>query len=64
MKIEITIKSGTPSSQWLKVANRQARDAVKAAGIEWASAEVYVHLPEAGRCMTKAAGFQNLVAHG
>lgn len=63
MKIEITLNA-TPSNLWLKSATKKARAAAEAAGVAWVDAEVLVHLPEPGRCMTKAAGFQNLVAHG
>lgn len=63
MQIEITIKPGTPSSDWAYVANKRARQAAKDAGIQWVDAEVYVALPEGERCMTKAPGYTSLVAH-
>ena len=64
MQIEITIKPGTPSSDWAYVANKRARQAAAAAGVPWTDAEVYVVLPEGERCMTKAPGYTELVAHG
>ena len=62
-RIEIALTNTKPSD-WNRAANKAARAAAKAAGIAWTDADVLVILPEAGRCFTKAAGFQNLTAHG
>lgn len=62
-KIEITLNP-TPSHLWAKSAEKKAREAAAAAGVEWIDADVLVILPERGRCMTKAPGFTSLSANG
>ena len=62
--IEVTVPSGTPSRDWLRVAQVRARRACEVAGVDFRAAEVVVMLPEAGRYMTKAPGFISMVAVG
>lgn len=62
MKFEFTIKS--TCANWQKTAEKLARAAVKEAGENWIDAEIFIHLPERGRCMTKDKGFINLQSHG
>lgn len=62
--LNIEIVSGTPSKKWLQVAERKAREAAAARGVEWVDAKVFVALPEPGRCFTKEPGFTTLSAHG
>lgn len=62
--IEIQIHKGTPSGKWAAVANKKARAEAEKQGIAWVDAQVFVSLPEHGRCMTKDAGFTQLVTHG
>lgn len=62
-KIEVTLNP-TPAHLWQKSATKKAREAAEAAGVAWIDADVLVHLPEAGRCMVKAPGFEQLVSLG
>lgn len=62
--IEVTIKAGTLSSEWQRLATKKARAEAIRQGIPWNDAVVYVHLPERGRCMTKSKGRTELIAHG
>lgn len=62
-KIEIVLNP-TPSNLWARSAEKKAREAAAAAGIEWIDADVLVILPERGRCLTKAPGFTVLTANG
>ena len=64
MHIEITISKDTPSNQWLKSANKQARAIAAYEGVDWKDCEVFVRLPENGRCFVKYAGYLNFSAHG
>lgn len=60
MKIEFEIKT-KDSNKWLKEATDTAK---KLAGDNYFDAEVFVTLPERGRCLTKASGSLSMVAHG
>ena len=62
--IEVTVAAGTPSRDWLRVAQVRARRACEVAGVDFRAAEVLVTLPEAGRYMTKAPGFISMVSVG
>lgn len=62
-KIEITLNP-MPPHLWVKSAEKKAREAAAAAGIQWIDADVLVILPERGRCLTKAPGFTSLSANG
>lgn len=62
-KIEITLNP-TPSHLWAKSAEKRAREAAAAAGVEWIDADVLVILPEPGRCLTKSPGRTSLIANG
>lgn len=63
-RIEVAVDSGVPSRDWLRVATQIARAAATTAGVEWLDADVFVSLPEPGRCFTKPPGRTALVAHG
>lgn len=62
-QIDIEITQG-PARNWQASALEMARDAAKAAGLEWLDCSVFVKLPEPGRCFTKKPGYTNLIAHG
>ena len=62
--IEVTVAAGTPSRDWLRVAQVRARRACEVAGVEFRDAEVLVTLPERGRFFTKAPGFISMEAIG
>lgn len=64
MKIEVTIPKSVPARLWQRTAINQARLTADRLGVNWIDAEVYVYLPEPGRCMTKAKGYTQLTAHG
>lgn len=64
MKIEVTIPKSVPSNLWHKVATKQARSKADKLGINWIDAEVFIRLPEHGRCMTKDKGYTQLISHG
>lgn len=64
-RIEIDMTtSRQPSGDWQRLALKKAKAACAARGIEWENADVFVKLPESGRCFTKEPGFDSLVAHG
>ena len=63
-KIEITIDQSIRSNDWLRVATKRAKAAAAANNTEWIEAEVFVKLPEQGRCFMKRAGDQGFTAHG
>lgn len=63
-RIEVAVDASVPSTDWLRVASKRARAAADARGIAWESADVFVQLPERGRCFTKSPGRTALVAHG
>jgi hypothetical protein len=63
-RIEVAVDAGVPSRDWLRVATQIARAAAAAAGVEWLDADIFVSLPEPGRCFTKSPGRTALVAHG
>lgn len=63
-RIETYVSSGVPSNKWLSVATQKARAIAAERGIRWADADVYVALPEPGRCFTKCPGKTALSAHG
>jgi hypothetical protein len=48
----------------MSVATQKARAIAAERGIRWADADVYVALPEPGRCFTKCPGKTALSAHG
>ena len=62
--IEVTVAAGTPSRDWLRVAQVRARRACEAAGVSWIDADIVVTLPEIDRFMVKAPGFLSMVALG
>jgi hypothetical protein len=63
-RIELTIERSIRSNDWLRVATKRAQAKAAELNIEWIAADVFVFLPEAGRCFTKAAGEQGFTAHG
>lgn len=63
-RIEISVDAGVPSRYWLRVATKIASVAAAAQGIAWEDADVFVALPEPGRCFTKSPGRITLVAYG
>ncbi|MDK2126762.1 hypothetical protein [Parachitinimonas caeni] len=63
-KVEIHIQRGVKSNDWLRVATGLAHAETEKEGIEWINAEVYVHLPEPGRCLFKRPGDQGFTAYG
>jgi len=62
--IEITIESSIKSNQWLRAATIRAQIEATRAGIEWTAADVFVRLPEKGRCFVKRHGDQGFTAYG
>jgi hypothetical protein len=63
-KIEITIDQSIQSNDWLRVATKRAKAVVAANNTEWLAAEIFVKLPEQGRCFMKRAGDQGFTAYG
>ena len=63
-RIEVAVDAGVPSRYWLRVATKIASVAAAAQGIAWEDADVFVALPEPGRCFTKSPGRITLVAYG
>lgn len=63
-RIEVAVAAGVPSRDWLRVATKNAVAAASEKGIEWLDADVFVRLPEPGRCYTKSPGYTALCAHG
>lgn len=63
-KINIEIERGVYKNDWQKVATRRAKIQAEKLNIQWDDAEVFVKLPEFGRCMTKRAGDQSFYAYG
>jgi hypothetical protein len=62
--IEIKIDRSIKSNDWLRVATKRARAEAEKSGVEWIAADVFVHLPEAGRCLVKRHGDQGFTAYG
>ena len=62
-RIEITITDKN-SQNWARQAEKMARAEAKARGIDYRDCEVFVTLPEPGRCMKKSAGYLSMQAHG
>ena len=61
----ITIKiTSKDSNKWLSIATQKAKEKAKKEGVAWIDADVYVELPERGRCFTKKPGFTTLGAFG
>jgi len=62
LDLQIRVETKDPN-QWLAEATAKAK---KLAGSpeDYLTAEVFVFLPERGRCFTKRAGSLTLVAHG
>jgi hypothetical protein len=62
LDLQFTIGTKDPN-KWLAEATAKAK---KLAGSpeDYLAAEVFVFLPESGRCFTKRAGSLTLVAHG
>ena len=58
IKFEIKTKDST---KWLKEATEKAK---QLAGDNYLAVDVFVKLPEPGRCFTKSAGSLAMVAHG
>ena len=56
--------AGVPSRYWLRVATKIASVAAAAQGIAWEDADVFVAMPEPGRCFTKSPGRTALCANG
>ena len=55
---------GGPSADWHKKATAEMNRQCRERGISVKDAEVFVELPERGRCFYKPAGFTQLGAHG
>ena len=62
--IEITIDRSIKSNDWLRISTKRAKAEAERSGIEWISADVFVHLPERGRCFVKRPGDQGFTAYG
>jgi hypothetical protein len=62
--LEVTVPTGTPSRDWLRVAIEMSRKACRLVGADWLEAEIVVELPEAGRYFTKSVGDQHLHGNG
>lgn len=62
--IEIKIDRSIKSNDWLRVATKHARAEAEKSGVEWIAADVFVQLPEAGRCFVKRPGDQGFTAYG
>jgi hypothetical protein len=62
--ILVTVPAGTPSRDWLRVANKRARRHLQLAGFPWTETNIVVELPEAGRYFYKAAGALGLGSVG
>lgn len=63
-RIEVTIPAGPPPAHWLRIATKRARAAAAQQGVSWEDADVFVSLPEPGRCFAKSPGRTALVAIG
>lgn len=63
-RIEVSVDAGVHSRDWLRVATKIASAAAAAAGVEWLDADIFVSLPEPGRCFTKSPGRTALCANG
>jgi len=59
----INIKTND-SSKWLKIAHDEALKLCEKNNIKFIEAEIFVRLPEKGRCLTKKRGFINFNSHG
>lgn len=63
-EIIIKIQHGIKSNDWHRVAINRAKKAAAEKKIDWMDAEVFVHLPEAGRFFLKRSGYKGLNSYG
>ena len=63
-RIEVKVPSGTHSGDWQKCAMALAKREAEMRGVAWRDADVFVTLPERGRCYVKKPGFLSMGAHG
>ena len=63
-RIEIEVPAGTRPSNWQRDALALAKREAELRKIVWRDADVFVALPERGRCYVKKPGFLSLGAHG
>ena len=63
-RIEVEVPAGTHPGDWQKCAMNRAKREAEHRGIAWREADVFVMLPERGRCYVKKPGFVTLGAYG
>ena len=60
----ITIKiTSKDSNKWLSIATQKAKEKSEERRVAWIDADVYVELPERGRCFIKKPGFTTMGAY-
>jgi hypothetical protein len=61
IKIEIKCKD---SNRWQKIAIEKSKSECAKVGVDFKDADIFVALPEKGRCMIKKSSFSSFCAMG